>query len=45
VSSATPTTIRTEVPPSAREVACEKLNSLMKIDGMIATVARKIEPG
>ena len=45
VSRATPTTISTEVPPRAREVACEKLNSLMKIDGSTATEARKIEPG
>src|SRR5207342_2115794 len=37
VSSATPTTIRTEVPPRAREVACEKPKCLMKIDGRTAT--------
>src|SRR4051795_3419947 len=45
VSRATPTTISTEVPPSAREVACEKPPYLMKMLGNTATAARKIEPG
>jgi hypothetical protein len=39
VSSATPTTISTEVPPSARPVACENPKYLMKRLGATATVA------
>ena len=45
VWSATPTTMRTDVPPSALYVACEKWNSEMKTDGATATAARKSEPG
>ncbi len=45
VCSATPTTIRTEVPPRARYVVCEKWKCAMKIDGVTATAARNSAPG
>ena len=41
---ATPTTISTDVPPSARAVAVEKPPYLMKSDGSTATAARKRPP-
>jgi hypothetical protein len=38
-------TISTEVPPRAREVACEKAAVLDEMLAGTATAARKIEPG
>jgi hypothetical protein len=40
VSRATPTTIRIDVPPSARVVACENPPYRMKRVGRVATTAR-----
>src|SRR3954471_14728107 len=45
MSSATPTTIRIEVPPRPRAVACEKPPKRMKMFGRTAITPRNRAPG